>query len=219
MTQEQQTAKRPRGCFFYGCMSGVVVLVLLLIGGLVGVHYLKKMFTIMTDSAPVPLPTVKLSPTEMQQVHDRVENFRQAVQAGHPTEPLTLNSDEINALIATDPQMQSFKDKIYLSIEGDQLKGQLSVRLDQLGFPMFRTRYLNATGAFSLSLNNGTLVFRAEDITVKGKPLPEVYMEKIRKQNLAQGINQDPNASAALGKLEQIKVQDGKLVIVPKATQ
>ena len=63
------------------------------------------------------------------------------------------------------------------------------------------------------------VLFAAEDITVKGKPLPEVYMDKIRKQNLVQGINDDPHSSAALDKLEEIKVQKGKLLIVPKSVQ
>ena len=214
-----EPTKRPRGCFFYGCMSGVVVLVLLLIGVLVGLHYLKKTLNQMTDSQPMPLPAVKLSPAEMDQVRARVDAFRQAVQAGRATDPLTLTSDEINALIATDPDLQALKDKIYVTLEGDQVKGQLSVRLDQLGLAMFKNRYLNASGTFSVSLNNGTLDFRAESIVVKGKPLPEVYMDKIRKQNLAQGVNQDPGSSAALGKLEQIRVQDSKLVIVPKVGQ
>jgi hypothetical protein len=214
-----EPTKRPRGCFFYGCMSGIVVLLLLLIGVLVGLHYFKKMFNQMTDSQPVPLPTVKLSPAEMDQVRARVEAFRQAVQAGRATDPLALTSDEINALIATDPDLQGLKDKIYVTLEGDQVKGQLSVRLDELGLAMFKNRYLNATGTFTVSLNNAILDFRAEQISVKGKPVPEVYMEKIRKQNLAQGVNQDPRASSALSKLEQVKVQDSKLVIVPKPGQ
>jgi hypothetical protein len=51
---------------------------------------------------------------------------------------------------------------------------------------------------------------------VKDRPIPEVYMEQIRKQNLAESINNDPRAAAALDRLKEIKVQDGKLVVVPK---
>jgi len=180
---EQPTTKRPRGCFFYGCMSGIVVLVLLLIGGLVGLHYLKKMFYNITDSAPVPLPVVQLSQTDMERIRARVDDFRRAVQAERATEPLNLTSDEINALIATDPELQALKDKIYVSIEGDQLQGRLSVRLDQLGLPMFRTRYLNATGTFTLALDKGTLVLRAENFTVKGTS-PRVSTRTRRRRRL-----------------------------------
>ena len=215
---EDKTTKRPRGCFFYGCISGTVLLVLVLVGALVGLHYFKKMFNQMTDSQPMPLPEVQLSQAQMAEVQQRLDTFRQDVRAGRPTAPLALTADEINALIATDADLQSMKGKLYISIEGDQVKGQLSLRLDQLGLPMFQNRYLNAVGTFTVGVNNGNLSLFAQNIVAKGKPLPEVYMDKIRKQNLAQQLNQDPNAAAALNRLEQVQVKDGKLVIVPKAT-
>ena len=51
---------------------------------------------------------------------------------------------------------------------------------------------------------------------VKGKPLPEVYMQEIRKQNLAAALTNEPGAAAVLKGLEEIQVKEGKLVIVPK---
>jgi len=87
--------------------------------------------------------------------------------------PLTLTSDEINALIATDPDLQPLKGKLYVTLENEHIKGQLSVSMDEAGLPMFRGRYLNGSGTFSLSLRNGILRLTAQEIAVKGKPLPE----------------------------------------------
>ena len=34
-----QPPKPRRGCFFYGCITGLVLLLLIAIGGLIAVHY------------------------------------------------------------------------------------------------------------------------------------------------------------------------------------
>ena len=69
-------------------------------------------------------------PAEQRQVlKDRVEAFRKAVEAGTPTEPLVLTSDDLNALIEENPDL---KGKIYVKIEGDEVKGQVSIPLDKL---------------------------------------------------------------------------------------
>jgi hypothetical protein len=47
-------------------------------------------------------------------------------------------------------------------------------------------------------------------------PLPEVYMQEIRKQNLAAGFTNEPATAAVLQALEEIQVKEGKLVVVPK---
>src|ERR1043165_2898525 len=102
--KEQVTRKR-RGCLFYGCLTGFVFLLLILLGGLLGTRYLKKMVTDFTEDKPTPIPAVKLSDAETQQVRKRVDDFRSSVRAGKPTPPLELTADEINALIANDPDL------------------------------------------------------------------------------------------------------------------
>jgi len=189
---------------------------MLLAGALAGFHLFKKTLNDFTDTSPVTLPTVKMSPDEMAQVRRRVDEFRTAVRGGLSTPPLTLTADEINALIATDPDLQALKGKLYATIEGDQIKGQVSVPVEEAGLPMFKGRYLNGSGIFNLSLHNGILRLTAQTVSVKGKPLPEVYLQNIRKQNLAKKINSDPRDSVALDHLESIDVKDGKMVIVPK---
>jgi hypothetical protein len=214
MTQ-QPVAKR-RGCFFYGCLTATILLVLALAGFLVGVRYLKKVVTEFTDTAPLTFPAVTLSQSELDALQQRVDKFRDAARKEEATEPLSLSSDEINALIARDPDAKELKGKLYVTLEGDEIKGQISVPTERVGLPMFRGRYLNATGTFNVELRNGLLFLTAKTLTVKGRAVPEAYMEKIRMQNLAADFNNDPRAKAALSKLKEIQVKDGKMIFVPK---
>jgi len=211
-----QPVKRRRGCFFYGCLTSTILLLVVLAGLVLG--YLKILNTF-TDTKPAALPSVNMSDSEIQQVRQRVDAFRENIRSARSTPPLSLSSDELNALIATDPNLKAFKGELYVTIEDNQVKGQVSVPTSQVGLGIFKHRYLNGSGTFSVSLTNGTLNVRAQSLSVKGKPIPEKYMQQVRAQNLAQSYNDDPKISVGLNKLQSIEVKDGKLVIVPAPPQ
>ena len=210
--------KPRRGCLFYGCLSGTACLLIILVAFLMGLYQLKKMLNFYTDTHPAPLPSVRLTPEEINQLKQRVENFQDAVRSGRPTRPLQLSSDEINAYIQTDTNFVKVKGKLYVTIEAGRLKGQLSFPLDDVGLRIFRGRYLNGSGIFDVGLRNGNLVVTPELLVVKGKPLPGVYMDKLRSENIAESLN-NPRSSVALNHLQEIRITDGKLVLVPKAEQ
>jgi len=214
MTEPQQ-AKTRRGCLFYGCIVGVIFMLMLLAGLLIGMRMAKRMVNDFTDSRPMELPAVKLTSEEIEQVRTRVKTFNEDMKAGRSTPPLTLTADEINALIVTDPEAKGLKGKMYVTIQGDQVKSAVSMPMGELGLGLFKKRYLNGDATLSVSLRNGILRVYAHDINVKGKPLPAVYMQKIRDVNWADGFNNDTNASAALNKLQSIEVKDGKVLITP----
>ena len=212
-----QVAKPRRGCFFYGCITSLVLLAIVLAAVLAVLHYAKKMINQYTDSQPMELPTVQMSQGEIDKLKQRFEAFEEAVRAQRPTQPLTLSADDINALIASGPKQQALQGKFYLSLDGDQVKGEVSVPLREMGLRMFKGRYLNGSATFSLSFRDGTLWVSPQTIMVKGKPLPEVYMQHIRTENLAAGLTNEPKAVAVLQGLQDIQVKEGKLVVVPKA--
>ena len=139
-----------------------------------------------------------------------------ALDEAEQAQALELTGDDINAWIATSPGGQSLTGRVYVTIEGDQLKGQVSLPMSQLGLPMFQGRYLNGAVTFKLSFRNGVLHLTAQEITVKGKPLPSIYMQQIRQTDLAQNTTNDPKTQAELERYEEIKIENGKLIIIPK---
>jgi len=200
----------------YGCIAGLVLMLVIVLGGLFGLHLAKKMFNNFTDDKPMALPQSQMSQADFDKLELRLDNFRQAVRAAQPVEPLALSADEINALIARDPDFSTVKGKLYVMLSEDNIKGQLSLPMESVGLPLFKGRYLNGTGTFSISLHNGFLRLTTLSFIVKGKAVPEVYMQQIRKHNLAENANSEPRVSAALEKLKGIKVQNGKLLVAPK---
>jgi len=217
-----QPPKTRHGCFFYGCITGVVLLVVLLVGALVGIHVVKKKISGLvneyTDSQPMTLPTVQMSPADIAKLKQRWQAFEEAVRAPRPAPPLVLTADEINALIASGPDQKSLKGKFYVSFDGDRVKGELSLPLKEIGWNMVKDRYLNGSGTFNVSLQNGVLFLAPQTIEVKGKPVPDMYMQGLRNVNFAAGLTNQPNATALMQGLRDLQVKDGKLIVVPKET-
>ena len=208
--------KARKGCLFYLGIIGVISLVMLALGAFFGLRYAKGLVNELTDTRPVPVPTVQLPEAQMFQLHDRVATFRDGVRDGDPVEPLELTADELNALIATDPAMTLLKNHLFVMINSNQLSAQISFPAEDIGLMRLQGRYVNATGVFDVSIKTNELQIMAESLSVRGKPVPRNIMREVAAENLADRFNQDPKASAGLRKLQSVEVKDGKLIIVPK---
>ena len=218
-----QPPKPRHGCFFYGCITGLVMLLLIAVGGLVTIYYAKKALSGLvnnyTDSQPMSLPSVQMSQADLDKLKQRWKEFAEAVRARRPTAPLVMSADEINALIASSPDQKLLKGKFYVSFDGDRVKGELRLPLQEFGWKLLKGRYLNGSGTFNLSLQNGVLFLAPQTIVVKGKPVPDIYMQGLRNQNFAASLTNQPDVSAVLQGLQEIQVNDGKLIVVPKEKQ
>ncbi len=216
-----------RTCFIIGavgCLSLTVVGVILVV--ILFFTFRSLIGTVVeefTDTQPVELPQVTLTQAEMSEVRDRVERFKQALRDGVPAEPLVLSGEEITAWVQTDPAWAPLKGKIYFSIEGDNLRGQVSVPLDALkDFPMIggkvQGRYFNGSATFDVFLTGGILYVHLVDAEVKGKTIPEEARAPLRAENLAQDLQvNQPEIAELVGKLERIEIKDGLMTLVPKA--
>jgi hypothetical protein len=214
MADSQQ--KSGRGCLFYVLIAMAVSVVMLGLGAFFGLRYAHGLVNRLTAAQPAQLPKVQLPETVMFQLHDRVDTFRDAVRDNDPTSPLELSSDELNALIATDPAFVALKNHLFVSITNNQLGAQISFPAEDLGLVKLRGRYVNATGIFHVAIVTNELQITAESLSVRGEPLPRNIMKEVAAENLADRFNQDPRAAAGLKKIQSIDVKNGKLIVVPK---
>jgi hypothetical protein len=208
-------AKQRRGCFYYGCLASSVVLAAILITVFLSLWYLKRTFNQFTDTQPMPVAVAQVSTAQAQEIQRRIDAFEQAIRDHRPVAPLVVSAEDINAMIATSPRLEALRGKLYVIIEANRLKGQVSAPLSELGLKMLEGRYLNGLATFGLSLNNGVLALCIDDFQVRDKSLPRLLMNPIRKQNLTQRLKQDPHAAIVLDSLQHLDVKDGRLILVP----
>src|SRR4051794_26755443 len=154
--EEPPRPRKKHGCLFYGCLVSLILLVV----GLVAVYLIYRAIVgwvdQYADTQPRPVPTVQLPAAEKKELEKRVEEFQESAKEGDEPEELVLTGDEINALIARDPEL---KGHVRVAIEGDKVKGELS--LGPIELPGAGKRFINGKGTFRVSLRNGTLDVRA----------------------------------------------------------
>ena len=227
MSNEPVPAQKPkgRGCFFYGCLTLVILILVVGIGVFLAARYgLNKLAAFVeqyTETAPMAMAAVQMQPAEYEQLDKRVTAFAEALNGQKATPPLVLTGDEINALIASNPAWKELKGKVHVAIEGDQIKGQVSIPMDDFArlpvMSRLKGRYLNGSAALKVSFDNGTLFVTMQSLEVKGRSPPDEFMSSLRAQNLAQNMHQDPKNAEVLGKIEGIEVKDGKITVKAKA--
>ena len=65
-------------------------------------------------------------------------------------------------------------------------------------------------------MGGGRPALYLEELEVNGTVVPEIYTEELSKENLFQDIQDSPEMEEFFNKLSDLKVEDGKLIIVPK---
>jgi hypothetical protein len=213
-----QALPKQRGCFFYGCIIASILAVLFVICIAViaffGYQFFNKLIDEYTATAPRELPKVEMAPEQLKTLKDRVDAFRKAAEEKTPNEPLVLTSDDLNALINDNPDLKGL---IYVKIDNDQVKGQVSIPLDKLNFSMVRGRYLNGEADFKASLSDGVLIVTIESVEVNGKNVPDDVIKELRKQNVAKDFYKDEKAAETIRKIESLEVKDGKIILKLRA--
>jgi hypothetical protein len=210
-------ANRGRGCFFYGCLTAVVLVVVAAVGGYFGIrYYVNKLVNTYTDTAPLAIPTVETTQAEADALLEKVRTFKTAL-AGGTAEPLAIGTKELNTLIAFSPDFKDLKGKAYVAVEDDKLRGQISLPLDGLPLVGAKGRYLNGEAALKASLENGVLMVTLDSLKIKGQDAPSEVIAAFQKQNLAKDAYQNPDTAKVLSQLESISIKDGAMTIKPRA--
>jgi hypothetical protein len=208
--------KSGRGCLFWGGIIAAALFLFLLLAVYGTYHYVKGMIAEWTDTKPLAAPMAQLSHSEVTNLQQRVHAWDDGLKHNKAVGPLTLTADEINALIAAEIRTNGPPARFFFSFNSNQVQAQLSVPLNGMFGHWLDGRYLNGSGNFAVSLHDGNLALRVKSLAVKGRALPENFMQPLRVQNFAEGWTNDPNLSAAIGRFQEIKIEEGKLIVIPK---
>ncbi len=210
---------RERGCFFYGCLISSVLGLLALIGVGIFSYVVYRSFVRIvaenTDTAPRELPKVELPVAAQQTLNKRIESFKKAIDAGVAAEPLVLTAAEVNALIE---QNSTWKGQVFVTIDGEKLRGKLSISLDKfsnvlekIGIAVLRGRYFNGEVELKASLNDDILNVMIESLEVNGRLLPKKFVEAVNKSTVE--FTNDPKLADETRKIESLEIKDGTIII------
>lgn len=143
---------------------------------------------------------------EMGEVKENENN--QPLPEVVPVKELSLSAEEINALIASEEQLRG---RVFVRIEDGRVFGQVSIPTDMV--PGGKGRFFNADGEFDVSMEDGILVVKLTDASVKGQQIPASVMEGFASENLAKDAYKDAKNAEMLRKFEKIEVVEDKIVL------
>lgn len=213
--------KKKSGCAKYAAIGCVGILVLAAIGAVAAYlafrSFVSGLVQTYTAAAPAALPVMEIGEQEAADVLARVAAFTNALRDGLPGPELDLTSRDINVLIHRHPGWTNMAGKVYVTLEGDQIRGDVSIPLGEFG-GMFKGRWLVGSGVFRAGMTVGRLVVFMESLSVNGKSPPSAFMQPLQAKNLAEGAGQQPGQAAVLNKIGAITVSNGVLRIAPKTS-
>jgi len=213
--------KKPRGCFFYGAIIALLFLLVFGVGGYCALRYGIDKIIEFTEEAPMSLPASTMPAQDYAQLERRVEAFPAAARAA--TEPVTLvlSGDDLNALIAHHPDWRYLAGKVWVTLDGSDVRGDVSLPLGDLfaqvpGFSRLEGRYLNGAATLKVALFEGILVVKVVSLEIKGQSPSPAFMAEIQRRNLVQDAPHDAKFKELVDEFESIVVANGKLTITSK---
>lgn len=212
------SAKKGPGCLFYGCLT-VIVLVLVIIAA--GSWFLRRLTEVAVDytvATPKEIRVSPLEPKEFAHLETRWEQFEEAL-AGKGAVQLVLSEREINGFIAEEPSLEFLRGRLQVAIQNSQLGGDICIPIKGLSFPFrkLNDRYVCGSAEFSLSFQDETFEVFLKAFELRGKDLPRQVVEHLKSINLADEFLSDAEKNDHFKYLESIRVVGDKLILRTKA--
>lgn len=219
----QATARSPfAGCAIFICVF--VMMIFLIVMSVVTFfrqYAAIEKFTF-EQPAPVEVSSVEDREAELNQLAERLENFRQQLIDDKDTS-LALTADDINTALAVYEPLKELRGTFRVREIGDKdiridvsfpLNGKPRLSRDGEG-GMFTTdnRYLNGTLAATPELFEGEVVLQISAIEVPGKTVVPEFVERMSPHRITERYKTDPVIGAAMKKLTGLSLADGTLIL------
>jgi hypothetical protein len=186
-TRVEPPPKRGMGCFAKGCLTLIVLAILLVVVGIGGTYWSLRHVYLSDKPAPIPeasAPTETSAATpgetsvatpseKSAEVRERLDTMKQAARA-HERTGVELTAADINALIAANRKSRGMAS---VGIDGTVLQAQFSIPLQRLDVP-FRSafglndRYLNATVTIVAPPGTNANSVQLSEVTLNGHGIP-----------------------------------------------
>jgi hypothetical protein len=212
--------KRGLGCFGIGCV--ILVVVLLLLGALIagGVYFGYSKIDTLTSTSPAISQNFDGGDNLNQTAQQKGSDFENAL---HTDQPATIeySAEELNTLIARDPDFASNQIHLVITTTGDQARIQSSLPTNLIPFGLIKDRYVNIDAQFGLGFDAATktlkidlhaLKFQSQSVPSDQLPALQAQLEPFINTQL----QRSPEAKRVLDHAESIEIRDGKLVIQTK---
>lgn len=211
------------GCFAKGCLVLLAVgLLLLVLGGASTFYGMRKLRDAYTSTRAEPVRTFPATDAQFAEVSARIRAFRDAA-AKRQRATLTLSADDLNILVAKDPEYAALRGKVFFSIKDDALFTDVSTPLDTVPAAAalgLKGRWVNGKAGLDLSYGDRQPQLRLLFLEVNGQRAQPAMLASFNsslQQKLQEDwdrrIRQDRATADAADRVDSLDFKDNKIVL------
>ena len=197
---------------------------LLLVVGFWGLRYfINANIQRFTAAEPQQFEAASLPDAELKQLQQRLTDFGRALGQTNAPAQVSMTGPELNAVLATEPATAKWKDIVRVRLQGDQVRGEISLPLEAASKVWFlgglAGRHLNANLNLRVAVTNGALTAQIVGADVRGVPLPQPFVDEIQRQAPWREWQENPEVRKLTERLGWLRIEDGQLKLGNRAAQ
>ena len=209
--------KRGLGCFGCGCLilALLVILFLALVAG--GCYLGYQKVVAITSTTPAAVPSFNGTDDVYNTARQKISAFVHDVE-NHQASTIELSADEINTLIARNPDLTQPPPHLFVTLVDDHAEVQGGIPTDVFAHGLLKGRYVNFDATFGLGFNSDTksLDLTLHHLQIGDQTMPQNLLPLMQAEFtplINMQLQQYPPTKSFLQQAKSIGVKDGQLVI------
>src|SRR5204862_1410131 len=223
--QTPQPAPSGMGCFAKGCLTLVIaglVLMAVFVGG--SFFVLNRALQVFTSTQPVQIQVRQATPAERQVAKAKLDTLRSAAR-NHQETTIEFNADEINALIANEPEFSGARGHVRVAIANSIASLDVSAPLDSMHWKRLKGRWFNGNIQFGFSYVDENFNFDIRSAEASGHHFPRAILTSDFMRSCNRSFNDSfhkesakrPDANNLWRHIKMASLQNDKLVVTTRA--
>jgi hypothetical protein len=223
--QTPPPAPRGMGCFAKGCLALIiagVVLVAVFVGG--SVFVLNRAIHVFTSTEPVQIQVRQSTPAELQVAKAKLDTLRSAAR-NHQEATIEFNANEINALIANEPEFRAAAGHARVAIANSIASLDVSAPLDSMHWKRLKGRWFNGNIQFGFSYVDENFNFDIRLAEASGHQFPRAILTSDFMRSFNRSFNESfhresgkhADANNLWRHIKMASLQNDKLVVTTRA--
>src|SRR5881275_972538 len=212
------------GCFAKGCLSLIIagfVLVAVFVGGTFFV--VNRALSVFTSTQPVQIEVRQATPAERQVAKAKLDTLRSAAR-NHQEATIEFNADEINILIANEPEFRGARGHMRVAIANSIASLDVSAPLESMRWKRLKGRWFNGNIQFGFSYVDDNFNFDVRSVEANGYQFPRALLTTEFVQSFNRSFNDSfrresarrGDASDLWRHIRMATVQEDKLIVTTR---
>src|SRR5437764_2340025 len=224
VAQTPPPAPRGMGCFAKGCLTliiGGLVLLVVLVGG--AIFLANRAVQVFTSTQPVQVRVLPAKPAERQVAKAKLDTLRSAAR-NHQEATIEFNADEINALIANEPEFRGTRGHVRVAIANSIASLDVSAPLDSIHWKRLKGRWFNGDIQLGFSYVDDNFNFDIRSAEANGHQFPRAILTSDFMHSFNRSFNESfhresakhADANNLWRHIKMAALQGDKLVVITR---